>query len=287
MEWLDVLTNVIQTKAIPQLVPRLQSATLFGAGCLVFFYICGRLSRVAPGQYISRGFLSDLFFWFYYRVGVHQLLLSYWMFQFLGPRMPQFNLLEDLSYWPRLLIFYVIADFNSYWFHRMRHKVRWMWAFHTMHHSPERMTFATELRTHPVEMITAEFLMYLPLFPLGAAPEYWGPLAFLRAMSEVAQHSELPWRFGPLYYVFVSPAFHSFHHSVDQRHYDKNFGVNLSIWDFMFGTAVDERTLPARFGLTDVKMPDVRTQLLLPFRMIWNSYRPVRPAELGAVKGAD
>jgi len=61
---------------------------------------------------------------------------------------------------------------------------------------------------------------------------------------EAIQHSHLPWRFGPLYYVFASPMFHSVHHSVSAEHHDRNFGGILSIWDFLFGTAVTAAQRP-------------------------------------------
>ncbi len=287
MDWVNWILGWMQNKSLRDLGHALNNPVVFGGVCLVFFYLCGRISKVSPGQYFSRRFLHDLFFWFYYRLGIHTLVFSYWLFKFVGPLLPAWNLLGNWPYWPRFLLYYVLADFLSYWFHRLRHKVRFLWAFHTMHHSPERMTFASELRPHPVEMFTAETMMYVPLFLLGAAPNYWAPLAILRAISEVAQHSELPWRFGPLYYVFVSPAFHAVHHSVDKDHHDRNFGVNLSLWDFLFGTGVDEKELPKQYGLPDVKMPDLKSQLFLPFKMIWKSYFTPKPEVVAGLPASE
>ena len=39
-----------------------------------------------------------------------------------------------------------------------------------------------------------------------------------------------------LEYLIISPAQHQLHHSVDSRHYDKNFGATLAIWDWFFGS---------------------------------------------------
>jgi sterol desaturase/sphingolipid hydroxylase (fatty acid hydroxylase superfamily) len=283
LAWIEAFVS----KRMGALWLRAEDALYFGGLCFLFFYLAGKLAKVPGGQYTSRSFLHDLFFWFYYRLGIHTFIFSYWLFSYVGPALPKWNLLEGWSYWLRFLIYYLVADFLGYWLHRLRHKAKVLWAFHTTHHSVERMTYATELRTHPVEMFIAETMMYIPLFLLGAAPEYWAPLAILRAMSEVAQHSELPWRFGPLYYVFVSPAFHAVHHSVKQEHFDRNFGVNLSAWDFLFGTAVDAKQLPERYGLPDVKMPDLSSQMFLPFRLIYDSYfkRPIE-AEHSAAAAA-
>ena len=275
MEWFDGILSALSAlsaRASQALPGRVYNATGYLAAYFVFFYVSGRIAKLKVGQYTQKGFLGDLFFWFYYRLGVHSLLCSYWLFTYLGPMLPQVNVLEGWSYWPRFLVYYVAADFLGYWYHRLRHHVGFLWAFHTMHHAPERMTFATELRTHPVEMAWGEIMMYVPLFFLGAAPEFWFPLMVARGLLEVAEHSELPWRFGPLYYVFVSPAFHAVHHSVDPRHHDKNFGVNLTIWDYMFGTFVDEPELPKAYGLPDVKMHDIKTELILPFQLIRRRY---------------
>ena len=41
---------------------------------------------------------------------------------------------------------------------------------------------------------------------------------------------------GPLRYIIVSPQAHRIHHSREEKHFDTNFGLILSIWDRMFGT---------------------------------------------------
>ena len=36
--------------------------------------------------------------------------------------------------------------------------------------------------------------------------------------------------------LFQSPAHHQIHHSTDPRHFDKNLGFALAVWDWAFGT---------------------------------------------------
>ncbi len=36
--------------------------------------------------------------------------------------------------------------------------------------------------------------------------------------------------------LFQSPAHHQVHHSTDPRHFDKNLGFALAVWDWAFGT---------------------------------------------------
>jgi sterol desaturase/sphingolipid hydroxylase (fatty acid hydroxylase superfamily) len=96
----------------------------------------------------------------------------------------------------------------------------------------------------------------------------------LDAVNEI-QHTQLPWRLGPLYRVFVTPAFHSFHHSTDPAHHDRNFGVLFSVWDRLFGTAVpSDAVAPTKFGLDDVKAESLWDTIVEPFRLLYQFYGP-------------
>jgi hypothetical protein len=59
------------------------------------------------------------------------------------------------------------------------------------------------------------------------------------------RHSHVWLSFGPvLERVLSSPAQHQIHHSDAPRHFNKNFGINLSLWDWMFGTLYVTRSTP-------------------------------------------
>ena len=49
--------------------------------------------------------------------------------------------------------------------------------------------------------------------------------------------------------ILISPGQHQIHHSVEQQHYDKNFGVALAIWDLMFGSLAFSEKKEHKFGL--------------------------------------
>jgi sterol desaturase/sphingolipid hydroxylase (fatty acid hydroxylase superfamily) len=71
-------------------------------------------------------------------------------------------------------------------------------------------------------------------------------------------HSNLDWDAGPLSRVFNSPRMHLWHHDAsDEGGVAKNFGVILSAWDFLFGTAWWPRDRnPERLGYPgDREMP--------------------------------
>ena len=86
---------------------------------------------------------------------------------------------------------------------------------------------------------------------------------------ELVQHAELPWRYGRLYPVLVSPVFHSLHHSPERARHDSNYGKILSLWDFLFGTAIRDLPRPERTGVEGLKVPEtVMGQLLAPLSVL-------------------
>ena len=53
-----------------------------------------------------------------------------------------------------------------------------------------------------------------------------------------------------LSYVLVSPHMHQVHHSVEERHHDRNFATVFALWDWAFGTLyLPDPRERFRFGL--------------------------------------
>lgn len=281
----------------PDLLVHLPQLRAVAMGCLkalaigvVFYFIIFLLERASGGttrQYSSRGFLHDVVYWFYYRSGLHRLLFTATLFGFLGPRLAflQIPALNGLSPISRGVLWLLVADFTTYWLHRIQHASRLVWAFHATHHAQEQLNFATTTRFHPVDHFLVDTVKFFPLLALGASPLSWLPLYLTMDFVAIAQHSRIAWRFGPLSKVLVTPWFHSFHHSTDPSHFNKNFGGLLSIWDHMFGTAVDAPEQPKEYGLTDIKMPTFLSTLWRPFALVHEMYfRPsAGPNNAGAL----
>jgi sterol desaturase/sphingolipid hydroxylase (fatty acid hydroxylase superfamily) len=244
---------------------------------IVFYFLIYLLERASGGkteQYRSRGFLQDVAYWFYYQSGLNQLLFLAALFSFLGPRLAflQLKVVTSLPLIVRGTIWFLVADFSAYWVHRLQHASRFVWAFHSTHHAQEQLNFATTSRFHPVDHFIFDVLNFVPLLMLGASPMGWLPLYLTIKSLAIAQHSRIRWRFGPLSRILVTPRFHSFHHSVDARHFNKNFGAYLTVWDHMFGTAVDAPEQPSEYGLADVKMPTLMSSLVVPFLLLRQFY---------------
>jgi sterol desaturase/sphingolipid hydroxylase (fatty acid hydroxylase superfamily) len=84
----------------------------------------------------------------------------------------------------------------------------------------------------------------------------------------IMNHANVRVRLGPLIYLFVGPEMHRWHHARDPREARCNYGNNLSIFDWIFGTARVPRNDPAAFGIEDDAYPygNVVRQTLYAFR---------------------
>jgi len=239
-------------------------------------FLLERLSGGGTAQYRSSGFRQDLVYVALYSSGIFKALTTIYVLGFLAPYLKIFDLkiLDVFSryYLVRCVAFYVAFDFLSYWLHRMRHHFRFLWAFHTTHHSQTHLSPITTNRFHPVEEVLADILSFVPLLILGGSLAELGPLVWVFTIMLYLQHSDVRWRFGPLRKIFVTPHFHSFHHSPDPAHHNCNFGATLSVWDYWFGTAVEEAERPTRYGLDDVEMPTIASTFLVPFRLVYETY---------------
>lgn len=141
--------------------------------------------------------------------------------------------------WSQLLIMFVIADFIQWNVHRMLHKVPWLWEFHKLHHSVKEMGFAAHLRFHWMETIIYKSIQYLPLAMIGFGISDFFIVHIIAVAIGHLNHSNVNITYGPFKYIFNNPAMHIWHHAreLPKGSYGVNFGISLSLWDYLFGTA--------------------------------------------------
>jgi sterol desaturase/sphingolipid hydroxylase (fatty acid hydroxylase superfamily) len=138
--------------------------------------------------------------------------------------------------WPLLLF---AEDLCYYWFHRVHHEVRFLWAAHVNHHSSRYFNLSTALRQPLLTPFTGP-LFWAPLPLLGFSP--WMVLT-AQAWSLIYQfwiHTELIDRMGPLEWVLNTPSHHRVHHAKNVAYLDRNHGGIFIIWDRLFGTFAPE-----------------------------------------------
>ncbi|WP_157221145.1 sterol desaturase family protein [Flavisphingomonas formosensis] len=154
------------------------------------------------------------------------------------------------SQWETWAAGLLAVEFAYYWFHRASHRIRWMWATHSVHHSAEQFTLLASLRLGWTNLFSAGWLIYLPLVLLGLPPFVLVALLTLNLRYQFFLHTEAVGRLGPLEWVFNTPMHHRLHHASNDAYIDRNYGGMLILFDRLFGTlAREQRGEPIRYGL--------------------------------------
>ena len=172
-----------------------------------------------------------------------------------------------LGPWMLGFLLLLASDFATYWIHRIHHENPTLWPFHAVHHSAEVMTPVTAYRKHPIYDIIGGMIrgvilglaqgILLSFFVsqisialvLGLNVFY----VVFNAVTGNLRHTHVWLSFGPVVeHILISPAQHQVHHSIEVKHYNKNYGEVLAIWDWMFGTLyVPQTREELRYGLGD------------------------------------
>jgi len=144
----------------------------------------------------------------------------------------------------------VVADLGYYLAHSLLHRIPALWEFHKIHHSAEVLTPVTGFREHLLDstliyIFKAACLgpilgIFSYIFSSGVETINVGNLnivVFLFQFSINFRHSHiwLPYNWY-LSHVLSSPAMHCIHHSQTSIHFNKNFGLIFSLWDYLFET---------------------------------------------------
>jgi lathosterol oxidase len=157
--------------------------------------------------------------------------LAYWIYKsghsrvYISPRGH-----SVLSVVGSTLLYFLVTDVVIYWAHRLYHRPLLFRLIHRWHHRNPVPTAFTAFSMHPVEFLTYQSIMLLPLIwlPLNAL----GVIAVLVSahIEALLQHSGvrvfpwLPW--------MPSTFFHDDHH----RYFHVNYGQHLTLWDRLYGT---------------------------------------------------
>lgn len=179
---------------------------------------------------------------------------------------------QTFPVWIQLLMMLVIADFIQWNVHRWLHKSDFLWKFHQVHHSVKEMGFGAQFRFHFVETIIYKSVQYIPLAMIGFGIVDFFVVHMFSVLIGHLNHANLSWDYGPLKYIFNNPKMHIWHHSRElPENFRKgaNFGLTLSIWDYVFNTAyVPKETEEIQIGLSEgEKFPDgFWEQVKFPFR---------------------
>ena len=180
----------------------------------------------------------------------------------------------------------IAYDISYYLYHVAQHRFPFLWELHKVHHSAEVMVGITKDRVHPLDELMNR--IWDGLIP-GICFGIWTLLSLNLVevtifgvnvyvmrnilMMDFVRHTHFKISFGPLNNVILCPHWHQLHHSVDPRHYDKNFGLMFSFWDRLFGTlCVPHPNEDFKFGLMERNARDYQSLsglYLLPLKKMW------------------
>ncbi|VEF33870.1 Sterol desaturase [Stenotrophomonas maltophilia] len=175
--------------------------------------------------------------------------------------------------WLLLLVVLFVGDAIGYFRHRLEH-CKWLWLFHEMHHSDRRMTWFSLYRFHPINRLTTVFI------DMGALLLFGFPLwvifmnALLRHYYGLFIHANLPWTYGALGRLFVSPAMHRWHHVRNGEGVGSNFATVFSVFDQWFGTWYVPSSCGAPLGVTGGGHDSFLHQIFSPFARLFRLRRP-------------
>jgi sterol desaturase/sphingolipid hydroxylase (fatty acid hydroxylase superfamily) len=157
------------------------------------------------------------------------------------------DIVATLGAWSWLVLFFA-EDLSYYWFHRLHHEIRLLWACHVNHHSSKHFNLSTALRQPLLTPFTGPiFWAWLAL--IGFAPFMILTAQAISLLYQFWIHTESVDRLGPFEWFMNTPSHHRVHHGANIPYLDKNHGGVLIIWDRLFGTFAneDERVI---YGLT-------------------------------------
>jgi sterol desaturase/sphingolipid hydroxylase (fatty acid hydroxylase superfamily) len=261
---------------------------------MVISVLCFVLERILPWRKAQRAlrnqFGQDLF-WLVFNGHYLGILLAHvtaWLWLAAGEvperaigHIPEVVWLPDQPLWVQFLLFLTIRDFVEWLVHNLLHKVPFLWEFHKLHHSIEELDWIGNFRFHWMEVVVYRMLTYLPLVMLDVSGQVILWVAIVGTLIGHLNHSNIRISWGPLKYVLNSSRMHAWHHDeVLHGGHGQNFGVILSVWDWVFGTAYlpDDREQPDRLGFEgfDAYPRSLVGRLVYPF---WKSKAGTRSRE--------
>jgi len=155
--------------------------------------------------------------------------------------------LYELPLVARLVRAWLTVDLCTYWFHRLSHRLPWLWRFHRVHHTAKHLDWVAAYREHPLDNLLTRAVENLPLLLFGLPLPLVAGVAAFRGLYALYIHSNIQLEPGPLRFLLGSPRLHHFHH--DEHHGGTvNYGNLNPLLDLLFGTYRDPGSVPPQLG---------------------------------------
>jgi len=164
-----------------------------------FVFVCALifwpLEELFEGDNSARPKLKDLAsMWFYQSFGLWFAAgiiyeIAFFMRQFLPA--PWLLYVKQQPFWLQAAATLLMAEIWVYVFHRLAHKLPFLWKFHRVHHTVVDMTWSATSRQHPVDFLLIIVGANLPAMMLGIDLKPIALLVVLERIYTVLLHSDL------------------------------------------------------------------------------------------------
>ena len=173
--------------------------------------------------------------------------------------------IQAWPFWLQFLTAILLGDFCIYWGHRLSHKFNFLWRFHRVHHTAEKLDWIAAYREHPLDNLYTRVIENTPILLLGFPLETIAGFIAFRGLWGLYIHSNVKLSPGPLKYFIGSPELHHWHHEIE--HSGKaNFANVMPLMDLLFGTFHDPRgEEPESYGIPEKIPHNYLVQMIAPF----------------------
>ncbi len=167
-----------------------------------------------------------------------------------------------------LAIYILATDCGDYLFHRAQHRIPFLWAMHSLHHSDPFLNVSTTTRHFWAEYFIKSATVYLLLGLVFKVDTCILIFYSLFGYYNYFSHMNLRLGIGRWSFLINTPQYHRIHHSILDEHRDCNFAALLPIFDVAFGTY--RRPVPGEFPPTGLNPEDIPSSIFeavfWPFR---------------------
>jgi sterol desaturase/sphingolipid hydroxylase (fatty acid hydroxylase superfamily) len=242
----------------------------------VVFLPLERLFAARRQRIVRRGFGADLCYFAgqYLLWNAPVVLAITWLASRLDV-LPLAGIRAGFATWPwplQFLVAFAISDAAISWAHRWQHHNAFLWRFHRVHHTAERMDWLAAHREHPLDNLYTRTVENLPLLLLGFPMVTIAGFAVFRGMWAIFIHSNTTLSPGPLRYLLGAPRLHHWHHAIETKG-QVNFANLSPLMDLLFGTYHDPRRMPERVGVDEPFERNYAKALLAPLVPRWRRAR--------------
>lgn len=195
------------------------------------------------------------------------------------------GLMGAIADWPWyliLMLFLVGDDMTQYWWHRLSHKLPFLYSLHRAHHDVGYMSVRLVYRNSLIYYMFMPGLWVSSVLVAMGGLEVYAVYLVVKMTVIIGAHSSVAWD-ERLYKIPVlnklmwvvervisTPSTHRMHHgkhlSDGVTHYKGNYGNLLFFWDVLFGTARITRQSPADYGIEHLEPVAWYKLVFLPFQ---------------------